>query len=1243
VQTVPEELNTAFRRGYNIDVLPFAYVEFNFNRFVKTTVTNAGVENKDSTWPYNIDYFPIESITSPMRPDSSIQYAFTDDESYTTSPMTTGLDSVRYYTVEKDEVFEYWVSPIMSSANYEQDFGYAIDKVQPTVIYDSPVRTNKIRVGFAMNTAPMSWTLEITTDGTNWTAITRPDVNPITGRADIWWNGTSWVKTQQLDETKWIALKGIRINVASVDKPSRQMGLMELGARREFDISYRVEDMSFEMSMDESDFIYPVGQISANSGKIAINNYDKKLSDIDETSDYFGILDRWCEVRAYCEYDLTPWGGTKYKLRLGTMFTNMWAVTNEWTFDLELFDAMKYLQDTDCPAMWAEDISITNLVSRILDMAGLSNYAFDGSDFAESNMVKWFWADGTKTFYDVLQELCRDNQAALWVDEFGIFQLMTRDQIANDNDNAIWAFLYQNSGNDVADVLTVKRKYDIQANEVDIKYKKRRRKVDDLDLTQTELTSVLYEGSDTVVLRGAPLKQIITANGTEDIWVTPDAASRWPYEGRVNIDGEVFEIKGKGYNVWKFENGKAPVKTEVKMEKDDDRRAADLKSYQDSSNANNPWDMNIAGVDGNYLNGFTGRLYVAARDKEKLGKQFHGTYPRDGWRPMESMALQKHPLTNTYFTNNTNAPVGDWRTKTNWNAVQNRWSWNDSILTCDSNIGPVPNWEFAPIYIRTFDTSEYRQHGTRLKLQSGPAEAGLILNITNVNGYDTGDGGVDPNVDWHRCFYVTVTTTERAELAGREVNNEVFVVQKNGDSFTKLANTTDGKTAGLPLTVLTDEWIDLDVTYNEDTWIDGRQVSSIEVFVKGQFVGTFYTEDRIRNTNLGGLFCRGQNKFYFENYYATTTTDKMDDVEQNVETFSGSTVMLPAGNNQVQEINLPTNRAWLGNVVFTMATTGTDATITSLQSFGYDGSSKEYGPLTLVKDTRPHWELTYLHPTAQTVRIAYSAGTEISVSYETSTRIVDYVPFIMNAPDDQMIYDIQSGSYVSNTWNTFTQQWGEGPTPSWSVAAYGGSNESQLARRKVFADDFGSYVHEIRDFDVELEMTPAAATKIYASNERVKVVSNTYNPSRGQFTLVNASRRDEIVVGNEQLSESESIDQKLIVYGYVLEEKDEATETVKDEDAIRKRGRVKADLQADWIFTEDSAKALGTWITTHWSEPMDVIDIEVYGNAKVQLGDKVTVYYETSNLRQEWLWIVKATNRSWDEGLKVTLTLNRVR
>jgi hypothetical protein len=97
----------AISQAYNLYAQPQLIAEWNYNRYVDTTVDNnptEAAEGQDS------NLFPIDSIAANNRPPRGIVKARIGrsniSKNYASAP-----DAARYYVCSDDDIYKYWSSP----------------------------------------------------------------------------------------------------------------------------------------------------------------------------------------------------------------------------------------------------------------------------------------------------------------------------------------------------------------------------------------------------------------------------------------------------------------------------------------------------------------------------------------------------------------------------------------------------------------------------------------------------------------------------------------------------------------------------------------------------------------------------------------------------------------------------------------------------------------------------------------------------------------------------------------------------------------------------------------------------------------------------------------------------------------------------------------------------------------------------------------------------------------------------
>lgn len=222
-------------------------------------------------------------------------------------------------------------------------------------------------------------------------------------------------------------------------------------------------------------------------------------------------------------------------------------------------------------------------------------------------------------------------------------------------------------------------------------------------------------------------------------------------------------------------------------------------------------------------------------------------------------------------------------------------------------------------------------------------------------------------------------------------------------------------------------------------------------------------------------------------------------------------------------------------------------------------------------------------------------------------------------PDQSSFLDLVTGSFTSGFIERefkYGQYWTTNRGPQYKDGKWFLLRNDYLS---FFYDEFGPVVHEVREFDVNFEKAegPVGHSYPYVSNSnQVTCTDYTSNAFGAKFTLVNASRRDAIISGEDKITAGEDnpIQQKFFVYGRVLYQEEENQVLKKDEQSIRRKGSVSLEVDNIFIQTKEAAEDLGQWIVNLWGGGVDEISINIFGNPLIQVGDLITVNFPVKNM-----------------------------
>ncbi|XAO35236.1 minor tail protein [Streptomyces phage Francob] len=538
-------LQNALKQGENLTPAVRAIAEWNHNRYTEiTTVDNYQYPEKDNG--YDLDMYPIETITYPVRPTAGLLKARAGEGAVVQGYSDT-VRGYRTYTADPDAKYKYWTGPAQANTTPYSGGGYTLpEPVRPHIVYASNVVTNKIYICIEDSWArPQKWDIQITTNGTTWTTVASDLVTNSDGQVIVYLqDDNSWSTTKNLNNA--MNIRGIKLVVNSMNRINSWFNLVELGARLEKDLSDRVIDFSVQNELGDSDFITPVGVMSSNTGSISLSNIDGIFNYDNLSSPYHGLIDANTKFTIDFGIDVSDWGGSGIEyIRVATMYAESWGGNEEQT-DISLKDASKFLQEVKPLPELMQDVTIGMAIWRMLDSVGFIDYEYTRSAEVASNKIPFFWTDDEKTVWDNIQDLCKVTQSACYFDEHGILQIKTRDSAFNKTAPVSWTFDYAQNGSKMPDIVDVDINNNYEANKVTVKYQTTTLAQ---DAQGRPISEVIWQPDDTIVLRSSALTTFMSKTDTR-FWIDKKDVASWPYEGIVNIRGELVRYKGKGYRYY---------------------------------------------------------------------------------------------------------------------------------------------------------------------------------------------------------------------------------------------------------------------------------------------------------------------------------------------------------------------------------------------------------------------------------------------------------------------------------------------------------------------------------------------------------------------------------------------------------------------------------------------------------------------------------------------------------------------
>ena len=184
----------------------------------------------------------------------------------------------------------------------------------------------------------------------------------------------------------------------------------------------------------------------------------------------------------------------------------------------------------------------------------------------------------------------------------------------------------------------------------------------------------------------------------------------------------------------------------------------------------------------------------------------------------------------------------------------------------------------------------------------------------------------------------------------------------------------------------------------------------------------------------------------------------------------------------------------------------------------------------------------------------------------------------------------------------------------------------------AYLEEFGTVAREIRY--VKANFNQPAAIPLYAStgtNKFASILGTKFsNHSAEIFVINNAS----------SFIPLQAAENKFFVLGnYVdITAQHEYTETTTSDYTTLEP----ATFQSTWIQSEADAKSLFNWIKLQWSKQQQSINMEIFGNPVIEVGDIVTVNYPKNDLNGTQKFLVTNVNSNFDGGLSTSITARSI-
>ena len=250
---------------------------------------------------------------------------------------------------------------------------------------------------------------------------------------------------------EFVWMKGIRIVVETMSLPSIPLELIEMSPRLIANMSESLIDFNVtKAASDLSGSALPVGQIMAGVGDVSFFDSDNSFNpnnewDFEEESGSIIAKHINKNIKFVFYEVIKKVNNSNYYVPIKTMYSETFPNRDARTgkTSLSLRDFYFHFEALQAPRILITEASLSQAVCLLLDSIGFSNYVFKRLDSESDPIIPYFFIPPEQSVAEILANLARATQSAMFFDEFNNFVVATKKYLLdNSQERTIDATLY---------------------------------------------------------------------------------------------------------------------------------------------------------------------------------------------------------------------------------------------------------------------------------------------------------------------------------------------------------------------------------------------------------------------------------------------------------------------------------------------------------------------------------------------------------------------------------------------------------------------------------------------------------------------------------------------------------------------------------------------------------------------------------------------------------------------------------
>jgi hypothetical protein len=222
-------------------------------------------------------------------------------------------------------------------------------------------------------------------------------------------------------------VRGLRVVVETMNVFDSTFDLIELSPRLAVDLSDKVTSFSIKKSASDLGVSgLPVGQLLASTGSLDIFDFDQAFFKENTNSIIKDYTSQNIQIKLY--EIVIDVNGLDLFVPIKTMYSEGFpSISNsDRSVSLSLRDLFFYFESTIAPQMLIQEASLGYAVSLLLDSVGFSNYVFLRNEGESEDVIPYFYMEPDKSVAEVLNNIARSTQSAMFFDEYNNFVVMSK-------------------------------------------------------------------------------------------------------------------------------------------------------------------------------------------------------------------------------------------------------------------------------------------------------------------------------------------------------------------------------------------------------------------------------------------------------------------------------------------------------------------------------------------------------------------------------------------------------------------------------------------------------------------------------------------------------------------------------------------------------------------------------------------------------------------------------------------------